>query len=1561
MQARLVKSRVGYNLGRNFFLHVHLKFTHRFPVLSLILLSLSTLAYAQAPTSTKPAPATIDRQQMGTDETPTAVAYDAATRKIYVGLHARDVKPMSLLVFDADSNGKATGRPRRYAPYPGVLPAEAAYNDVKCIVVSSKFRKLYLGFSAPFYKGVLKPLIVYNLNEAGEPTGKPLTFETGASAVNCDAIVFHPRLNKLYTISLYANGFSSIDVDNNGLPSSAPVWNATDPWGKMHLSIRSDGTKLYMTSRSNALEVADLDAKGDLVGKVRTYKISAAPEAQHLTAVRQRGVYFRNADGNLAYYALDSTGEPTGEIKTTNIPVRQLASGNSPDSLLVTTDTGFNDALTGKWIVDGTQIKEYSLEAQGAPVKVLWQSPVYQRRAPLLLNHNDLVLASNFIGYQFLGNRFKDLRVRVTLSNLKASTPLVPVTKSFKVDDKGTWLFHAYSPSRQMVYASGEDVIYAYSVKKGLDTEVIKIPCPGALPASRGIAVDDKRGVLYLALKDGTIDARELNENGMPATTGKVLQSAATPWMLAVNNKNRLVYALGPALPGKTSDAGMVPIYIERNPTYSRGVAVDAERGRIYVAGYFPDGGLAVWHLNADGKPIEPEAQYYRDAFANETENGALTAIRIDSKRHKLYASAYSDRLKSNDKGKRGVIVFDLDANGDPVGKPRLYRRAEATGFSYATELSANGQWLYEGGDGAEVAAWHLDATGEPTGEPQVWPTPNSRVQLTATSDGKMLIGSTPPSVFENMLLTPQGEPVSGVKAYFQTPQEKIELGVLREGIASEWINPEKSMKDIADPPVLYLQLEGAKLTNADVKFETALFNAGKLQPVKTVSNEITGNRDALFLPPYGVDSLNEIPQLVQTSTDRYRQYLSWAEKYALKPEERPRQFIVANGLFGMDDSPLSLEYGLKTLAAMGHNTIGMSRWYDIAPEQQYSLAKQHGINRFTGGVYAPPSYFSFLTEEMNPAFLDKWAAEFKKDTAKMGAKPSEVILFPMADEPGWYLPGRLNEVKYDPKKLAVFHEYLKSKGFNPQFFGKSTWNEVAPIGLSQATSLPNKRLYYWSTRFYPEAMSTGFAAATAALKRQFNPNLLTVANLANRNGLSFTASPGKPIGNGTDTTQDSAGGAPDWFDLARKKAISCIWTEDWFSDFNAMEWSFLGDLLRCSAREGSIEYGAYVVGKTTGDLPNGEGGKYKIMSLVGQGAKAIVPYTFGPWRVFGDGFSEQEPTYQSLANGIRLMGKSERLTFPGRPRHGNVAILFPQSTQTWAVTPSQQYFYANEPWGLHAALTHEQYLVDFVDEFGVEAGNLDKYKYSTLYVTAPNLTMKTQQEILKWVEAGGTLVLSPGAAVADEYNEPTHLLTDLMGAHPAAEVKPDSLVNLTEPVTIQMTDERLEAKEVSTKFRVEPLVATAGKPLAAFVDGKAAIVAATKGKGRILSFGYWPGLTYWHSADRSDNTRLPQSFSVDARRAITAAAHFANAKKPVEVSQDVIEARLLESEKGIAITLLNWIGEPLKEIKVTIPNAGKFSKVESLEAGVLPSQSTPQGLVVKLPLKTVDVLMLSR
>src|SRR5262249_33217738 len=148
------------------------------------------------------------------------------------------------------------------------------------------------------------------------------------------------------------------------------------------------------------------------------------------------------------------------------------------------------------------------------------------------------------------------------------------------------------------------------------------------------------------------------------------------------------------------------------------------------------------------------------------------------------------------------------------------------------------------------------------------------------------------------------------------------------------------------------------------------------------------------------------------------------------------------------------------------------------------------------------------------------------------------------------------------------------------------------------------------------------------------------------------------------------------------------------------------------------------------------------------------------------------QKAYKSIADAMRLVGRAEKLLFPGRPRRGNVAIYLPGISNLWDTVSSPYIVYQNEIKFLHYALVHAGYTVDFVDDYDIASGALQQRKYTTLYVTGPNVANdenmipqppnspsnpppipSPQHQIQSWVKQGGVLAVTPGGGVADEYN----------------------------------------------------------------------------------------------------------------------------------------------------------------------------------------------------------------
>ena len=124
---------------------------------------------------------------------------------------------------------------------------------------------------------------------------------------------------------------------------------------------------------------------------------------------------------------------------------------------------------------------------------------------------------------------------------------------------------------------------------------------------------------------------------------------------------------------------------------------------------------------------------------------------------------------------------------------------------------------------------------------------------------------------------------------------------------------------------------------------------------------------------------------------------------------------------------------------------------------------------------------------------------------------------------------------------------------------------------------------------------------------------------------------PGPAANNADKTKPDAAMGGHDWLEFGRLRGSTALWTEDWFSDAQAYQWSFYASKLRSAAEKSGVVFGGYVVPRAAGDREDGI--LQKILTLVGSGAKVVNSYVFGPEYSFpGNCYSEKPGMLRRLA-----------------------------------------------------------------------------------------------------------------------------------------------------------------------------------------------------------------------------------------------------------------------------------------------------------------------------------------
>jgi hypothetical protein len=689
---------------------------------------------------------------------------------------------------------------------------------------------------------------------------------------------------------------------------------------------------------------------------------------------------------------------------------------------------------------------------------------------------------------------------------------------------------------------------------------------------------------------------------------------------------------------------------------------------------------------------------------------------------------------------------------------------------------------------------------------------------------------------------------------------------------------------------------------------------------------------------------------------------------------QRPKKLLIVDRFIGGDSDFYDWKEGLDNLSRIGCNAMLMSP----GKEMREMLLKT-GISKIVWAVYNPPGYaFDFDEKETSDTAIRKWAQDIAKPYLESGYKTTDMVAFGLSDEPGWYFPSAFKPVVENPKNLERFHDYLKAQGLKPTDFGFKSWNDwdkVKPLGRSAANKdLGSRKLHYWTCRFFPYVSYGLFARTTKALEEAFYPDMPITVNWNFFAGRYYF--PG-PFGNNPDKkSPDAAMGGHDWLEFGRARGSTCMWTEDWFGDGLAYQWSFYASKMKSAARKSNVQFGGYVIGCTAG-----EGVVQKMLTLFGHGAKLIKFYVFGPEYNFpGNCWSENTKVIKGIMKASTMAAKAEDYLYPGKPPIPQVAILTPQSSQVWdlkekefadgivdATNVNQNNAttgYMAEVYDIYLALMHANIPCDFVDETDLLDQKL-LANYKVLYVTAPNLPSECLTSLKKWVAAGGTVVTTFGACTADRYDEPSADFQSWAGIKVDEPAQPRLLLTWNdwkdagkEPV--ETGSGRFTAAWTRGKILS---IGSGTEVIAKFGDGSPAMLLKKSGRGMIIHYAFYPGLSYFYSQMASNKYQkdLPVGFSDIVRQAILFPVTKAGVVPFVSVSQPMIEAVLLMSEKGTAVTVLNWTGEKKEGVKLSIRSAGEISEVESITSGKVNFVRNGDTVTCEIPLEDVDILLLKK
>lgn len=656
-------------------------------------------------------------------------------------------------------------------------------------------------------------------------------------------------------------------------------------------------------------------------------------------------------------------------------------------------------------------------------------------------------------------------------------------------------------------------------------------------------------------------------------------------------------------------------------------------------------------------------------------------------------------------------------------------------------------------------------------------------------------------------------------------------------------------------------------------------------------------------VPAWGMWNQAQLNQ-VMTQESIIERYFTWAqqagERLGLKPDHpRPNHIRL---ITGCGVSPANRERAAEMLAKLGVN------WLEGAPANIIQKYKLH--------------------DELS-AFNAADAAGIAKGMSE--ANRNRLTKVKVGDEIGTYTEPPV--VNSDVAKRTAFHKFLteqaKLEGLDmPAFLGVQDVDDLDCIGeLSANPSRYERRLFYHSQRFCHLTTCDAYASITRGFEKYF-PNV-NVYNNYSPHPVFLTGA----TMNGSD-----------WFVLPRNKAQTLGWAEDW-GYYNGWDLgtqyqctSFYAALIDCAVRKYGYRSGFYV-GSNCG------GSAVKMFNCVAEGISWLHLYDWGPidsWAEGNNAWSENESEYYAVMCAAYAIGPADEIIGKGKREPRRTALLYNRSHEI--VNGGTGRLNLDWMWTFFA-LKSSQIPVDVIIEEDLTPDELKRY--DVVILGGFNLAKYHLATLKRWVEAGGLLIGTGGAAQYDIYNDPMPDTVDLFGARQqlSGADKTGSVAKVSFPSSAWFP--QAEFVPAGMKFLLEP---TTGKSLATYAGGECAAVVNSLGKGQAILLGFHPGATFQWNGSRTGPVRAWLASPLLKQLG----------RQRVEFDDPSSEATLFEHDSGLAVMLTSIAFlSPKDGSHLSVKTDRPIKEVSSALRGPLEWKRVGDRIEVKtLHLDPVDVII---
>ncbi len=543
----------------------------------------------------------------------------------------------------------------------------------------------------------------------------------------------------------------------------------------------------------------------------------------------------------------------------------------------------------------------------------------------------------------------------------------------------------------------------------------------------------------------------------------------------------------------------------------------------------------------------------------------------------------------------------------------------------------------------------------------------------------------------------------------------------------------------------------------------------------------------------------------------------------------------------------------------------------------------------------------------------------------------------------------------------AAFRQWAQGKGYKASQVAAGAGDDWSKVAYDPDAKKKDAQpeTYYYSTLYKYDYGMDQLKARTDIIRKAL-PNAETGANFSPHHGPPFL------------------GTTYQYITLFRKGAMTMPWGEDyiWQIPVGSQQMNNLQiDMYRAGnryAKDRDIHF--YVMPHTPGNTVNSW--RRLFYSALGSGMTMVNLFEFNPVQVaYTENHTSNPEMYHAVRVGFGELQKFEDIVQDGGVRWGNAAIWYSLAGDVWG---NQEGNFGAGKRTLFIGAQQQQLQMDVVDEEDALKGTLSSYKL--LYLADKNVSQKASKAIADWVAAGGRVFATAGAGMYDEYNRPNTTLQALFGVKQTNIADKGKLPILLEKQDLPFSDavDKVSltlpggaAPVTIDAYGVISTVSAVGtaKVIGTFADKSPAVVENVTGKGKTVYCAFMPGLSYFKPA-------IPK-IPVDRGSTDDAMAHFIPTKfdpaskaligllgkdldRPVTTSSDLVQAAVIQSGSGAAITLTNWNPEPAKGLTVTI-NATDLPVGKIVSASGTPVKVTKLGgkTVVTLDVDVADALIL--